>query len=432
MNPRATASHILHAVTERGVNLDTALAQFLPKAPARDHAFIQAMCYGVLRDWPRAPHLLQQLLHKPLKPGSEILRCLLLCGLHELTRMQTAPYAVVSQTVDTTVELGMGWARGLTNAILRSAQRQQDHWQSVLDAQPETRFTHPRWLLERLQQDWPTHWQAIVAANNQQAPMTLRVNQLRISRDDYIYKLQQAGQGASPTRHSHCGVMLDTPLDVMALPGFTQGEVSVQDEAAQLVAPLLNPQPGERILDACAAPGGKTMHLLELQPQLAELVAIDVEAMRLARIRENLQRAGLDAQLICGDATTPEGWWDKRGFDRILLDAPCSATGVIRRHPDIKVLRRDTDIAAVAQQQARLLTALWPLLKPGGMLLYTTCSVLVEENDAQLDTFIRKQTNARIEPLAVAWGQPTTHGRQVLPGEDNMDGFYYACLHKTA
>ncbi len=431
MNPRSTASRVLHDVLDRGIQLDTALATHLPSQPHNDHAFIQALCYGVLRDWPQQQLQLKQLLHKPLQAGSELARVLMLCGLHELHRMRTAPYAAVSQTVNATAELDIAWARGLVNAVLRNAQRRHDELEQSLAQQPEAVYAHPKWLLKRVQQDWPDQWQAIVAADNRQAPLVLRVNLRRISRDDYIYKLAQAGQSATAVPHNLTAVQLHAPCDIEQLPGFANGEVSVQDAAAQLVAPLLNPQPGERILDACAAPGGKTVHILEQQPQLTELVALDNVAQRLTRVHENLQRAGLSAKVICGDASQPANWWDKHVFDRILLDAPCSATGVIRRHPDIKVLRQADDIARLAAQQQQMLQALWPLLKPGGMLLYTTCSVLVQENDAQLDVFLKQQTAARSEPLQTDWGHATAHGRQILPGEDDMDGFYYACLRKA-
>jgi 16S rRNA (cytosine967-C5)-methyltransferase len=431
MNPRSTASRILHDVLDHGINLDTALTTHLPAQARNEQAFVQALCYGVLRDWPQQQLQLQRLLHKPLHAGSELVHALLLCGLHELYRMRTAPYAAVSQTVAATQELGVAWARGLVNAVLRNAQRRQAELAQQLAQQPEAVYAHPHWLLSQLQQDWPDQWQAIVAANNRQAPLVLRVNLRRISRDAYIYKLAQAGLPATATPHSATGIVLASPCDIEQLPGFSAGEVSVQDTAAQLVTVLLDPQPHERILDACAAPGGKTLHILEQQPQLAELVALDSVAQRLMRVRENLQRAALSASVVCGDASQPAGWWDKTEFDRILLDAPCSATGVIRRHPDIKVLRQLNDIARLGGQQQQMLQALWPLLKPGGMLLYTTCSVLVQENDAQLDVFLKQHATARVEPIPATWGHATVHGRQILPGEDDMDGFYYACLRKA-
>ncbi len=430
MNPRVAASHILTEVLHHHGNLDSALAKHSSKCKKQDQAFVQALCYGVLREWPRPEFILGQLLHTPLKKDTDLLRCLLLCGIHELRCMQTADYAVISETVEACHELGAGWARGLINAILRSTQRQKDEFSAAFNTDLETQYTHPHWLLKQLQQDWPTQWQTIVSANNQQAPMMLRVNQRKRTRVDFLALLQEKNISAAPAAHTDMGIVLAQACDVQALPGFAKGEVSVQDAAAQRVIPMVNPQPGERILDACAAPGGKTGHLLEQQPQLRELVALDHNAQRLQRIRDNLDRLQLQATLVCGDATQPQDWWDGELFDRILLDAPCSASGVIRRHPDIKVLRQAEDIADLARQQTQIFTALWPLLKPGGMLIYTTCSVLVQENDAQLAQFHAQHPTATRVPIDVPWGHATAFGRQSLPGEDNMDGFYYACVRK--
>jgi 16S rRNA (cytosine967-C5)-methyltransferase len=431
MNPRVAASHILAEVLHHHGNLDSALAKHSSKCKKQDQAFVQALCYGVLREWPRPEFILKQLLHTPLKKDTDLLRCLLLCGIHELRCMQTAEYAAVSETVEACNELGAGWARGLINAILRNAQRKKDEFTAAFNTDPETQYAHPRWLLKQFQQDWPDHWQAIVNANNQQAPMMLRVNQRKRSRAELLALLQEKNIAATPAAYTDMGIILAQACDVQALPGFAKGEVSVQDAAAQRVIPIVDPQPGERILDACAAPGGKTCHLLEQQPQLRELVALDHNPQRLQRIQDNLDRLQLHATLLCGDAAQPHSWWDNEPFDRILLDAPCSASGVIRRHPDIKVLRQAQDIAALAQQQTQILTALWPLLKPGGMLIYTTCSVLVQENDAPLAQFHVHHPAATIVPIDAAWGHATAFGRQLLPGEDNMDGFYYACLRKT-
>ena len=430
MNSRAVAARILHAVLDQGQSLDTALEHHLSHANANDHAFIQALSYGVLRHWPQAEVMLRVLLHKPLQDGNEVVRTLLLAGLHELTQMRTATYAAVSQTVEATQDLHAHWARGLVNAILRNAQRRQDDLIAAIQQDPEAQYAHPRWLQQQLQRDWPEHWASIIAANNRQAPLVLRCNTRQTTRDAYIYKLAQAGLTGQATPFATDGIVLTQACDVQQLPGFAQGEVSVQDAAAQLVAPILDPQPGERILDACAAPGGKTLHLLERQPRMAELVAIDNVADRVTHVRENLQRAGLTATLHCADATQPGPWWDKQAFDRILVDAPCSATGVIRRHPDIKVHRRASDIPVLARQQQQILDALWPLLKPGGILLYTTCSVLVQENDAQLDSFLLRHADAAGVAISAEWGHATTHGRQILPGEYDMDGFYYARLAK--
>ena len=277
---------------------------------------------------------------------------------------------------------------------------------------------------------WPENLDAIIDADNQRPPMALRVNRCRTSREHYLGNLLAAGHVAHPIPHTDDGIALGIPIDVKELPGFIDGAVSVQDGAAQLAAPLLDVRPGDRVLDACAAPGGKTAHLLEMQPQLAELVAIDKDGNRAERIRRNLQRLKLQANIIVDDAAHPDNWWNGKPFNRILLDAPCSATGVVRRHPDIKYLRRASDIASLVAVQQCLMEALWPILDSGGMLLYVTCSVLPDENVAQVKWFLGRHTDAIVRPLDVAWGHPCDIGRQILPGENGMDGFYYACLNK--
>ncbi|MCA1798367.1 MAG: 16S rRNA (cytosine(967)-C(5))-methyltransferase RsmB [Xanthomonadaceae bacterium] len=277
--------------------------------------------------------------------------------------------------------------------------------------------------LDALRADWPADWEAITVANNSPAPMTLRARE----RDAYLTELTAAGIAAMPAPHARDGIVLDESVGVDVLPGFADGRVSVQDASAQLAADLVDAAPGMRVLDACAAPGGKACHLLERTPDLT-LVAVERDARRLTRVHENLARLRLAATVVHGDAATPGAWWDGKPFDRILLDAPCSATGVIRRHPDIRLLRRESDIPALAELQRELLAALWPLLAPGGVLVYATCSVLAAENDAAVDAFIAAQPGASATPFAAEWGHPTLRGRQVLPGQDGMDGFYYACL----
>ena len=305
MKPRVAASHVLSEVLHHHGNLDSALAKHSSKCKKQDQAFVQALCYGVLREWPRPECILKQLLHAPLKKDTDVLRCLLLCGIHELRCMQTAEYAAISETVEACHDLGFAWARGLINAILRSAQRKKSEFNASFNTDIEAQYAHPLWLLKQLQMDWPDHWQTIVAANNQQAPMVLRVNQRKHSRQEFLTLLQEKNISATAAVHADMGIVLAQACDVQALPGFAKGEVSVQDAAAQRVIPIVNPQPGERILDACAAPGGKTGHLLEQQPQLGELLALDHNAQRLQRIQENLDRLKLQASLVCGDAAQP-------------------------------------------------------------------------------------------------------------------------------
>ena len=430
-NPRVIVARILRAVIGDEISLDTAFAQQLSDTTAQT-SFIKAACFGVLRHYLRLQWYLQQLLDKPLKPKDLDVHCLLLCGVYELFDMHTPDHAVVSETVNAVSQLKKNWAKGLVNAILRNAKRQQQPLQERAQHDVQASTMHPQWLRDHLQQDWPDEWHTIVAQNNLPPPMSLRIDTHQIDRQAYLTQLQQ--QGLTATAHSQvtCAIRLDNPVDVHELPGFAQGLVSVQDAAAQLAAPLLDPQAGERVLDACAAPGGKTLHLLQQQPALAQLLALDADAQRLQRVQQNLDRAGVSAHLQQGDAGRPEDWWDGLPFDRILLDAPCSATGVIRRHPDIKLLRRPQDLPRLAQTQAQILDALWPLLKTGGMLLYATCSVLKIENAQQIQTFLQQHADARCQPLPTGWGHEQHCGRQILPGEQGMDGFFYALIYKQS
>ena len=430
-NPRVTIATLLHEVVYRKHNLDTAFLQHLHRDDAQA-SFIKAACFGVLRHYHRLQFYLQQLLDKPLKQKDGDLHCLLLNGLYELFEMHTPDHAVVSESVNAAIQLKKQWAKGLVNAVLRNALRRRDQLMQAAQQDPVACYTHPRWLLEQLRKDWPEHWQRIVSQNNLPAPMTLRVDTRQISRADYQAQLAALDCPADAQPLLPCALTLREAVDVHHLPGFEKGWVSVQDAAAQLAALLLDPQPGERILDACAAPGGKTLHLLQQQPELRQLIALDQDTQRLERVAENLQRAGRQATLLSGDASHPSDWWDQAPFDRILLDAPCSATGVIRRHPDIKLLRRADDIPRLVQNQAQILAALWPLLKTGGMLLYATCSVLRQENDEQVQQFIQAQPGAVAHPPHADWGHVQTCGRQILPGDTGMDGFYYALIYKQA
>ena len=321
-------------------------------------------------------------------------------------------------------------AAGLVNAVLRNRQRRRAALDAALAAEPVAVHAHPAWLLERLQADWPADWPAIVEASNQQAPMMLRVNLARESRDEALARLATAGIAAAAHAQVASAVVLEHPAEVSALPGFADGRLSVQDGAGQLAAPLLAPEPGDRVLDACCAPGGKTGHLLETALGL-ELLALDIDATRLVRVRENLDRLGYDAELLAADAGAPADWWDGRPFERILLDAPCSATGVIRRHPDIKALRQPADIDALAARQRALLDALWPLLAPGGILLYATCSLLRAENETVIAAFLAAHPDAAELVIDADWGLALRHGRQILPGSAGLDGFYYARLLRT-
>jgi len=430
---RACAARVLSQVIADGRSLSEALPGAVQTlTDTRQRALVQELSYGTLRWFYRLDALLQRLLKKPLKQRDADVRCVLLLGLYQLDQLAMPQRVAVNETVQATHALNKQWASGLVNAVLRNYQRQAAQLEEVVAADPVARFAHPAWLIAQLQSDWPDDWQDILAANNARPPFSLRVNRQRMTRVEYLQTLSDQSLQAQPLDYVESGVRLDKPVPVDALPGFADGYISVQDGAAQLAAGLLDLQPGQRVLDACAAPGGKTAHILETQPALAQLVAVDIEARRLARIQENLSRLSLSATLVQGDVGATAGWWDGQGFDRILLDVPCSATGVIRRHPDIKLLRRADDIAALATVQAQLLQALWPLLSSGGMLLYCTCSVLRDENSRQIERFLEMQADAAELPIAADWGRECRHGRQVFPGENEMDGFYFACLTKTA
>lgn len=430
MNARVIAAQALGRVLGEGESLATVLPSALAHADPGERGLLQELCYGVCRWQPQLRFLLDRLLARPLAPGEQVIRGLLLAGLYQLWHLRVPEHAAVAETVAAVRPLRKPWAAGLVNAVLRSALRRRAELEALIEADAEAHAAHPRWLLDWLRRDWPDDWPAIVAANNVRPPFTLRINRLRLDRETYRQRLATAGYDAGPAA-AETALTLSTPTDPAILPGFAEGWVSVQDAGAQLAASLLAVRPGQRVLDACAAPGGKTGHLLECVPDL-DLTALDCDAGRLERVRDTLTRLRLNARLLAGDARRPTDWWDGALYDRILLDAPCSATGVIRRHPDIKLLRRESDIAALAERQQALLTGLWPLLRPGGRLLYVTCSVLRAENERVVAAFLATHPDAHEQPIVAGWGRVLSHGRQILPGESGMDGFYYAVLGKQA
>lgn len=432
MNPRLAAARALAAVLSGKASLNSSLPAQLDKVEDRDRGLTQDLAFGTARWQPRLDLLAAQLLQKPFKAADADVQALLLVGLYQLFYTRIPAHAAIGETVGCADKLKKPWAKGLLNAVLRRAQREGEALLADLERDPVVRTAHPRWLQKTLKAFWPQQWEAICAANNAHPPMILRVNRRHHSRDAYLALLEAAGIGASACRYSRDGIVLDAACDVRDLPGFAEGWVSVQDEAAQLSADLLELAPGQRVLDACCAPGGKTCHLLEAEPGLAQMVAIDLEAKRLARVRDNLERLQLDAELIACDARDTASWWDGQPFQRILLDAPCSATGVIRRHPDIKLTRQADDIAALAALQGELLDALWPTLEVGGMLLYATCSSLPTENTDVIDAFLARTPGARELDLATEAGVRQPHGRQLLAQEGGHDGFYYAKLIKIA
>ena len=430
MKTRATAAQVLFKVVDQGYSLSSALPTAMQQVAPRDKALLQELCFGTLRWLSRLEAIAGKLMSKPLKGKQRPLHFLLLVGLYQLFYTRIPPHAALSETVNGCRLLKADALRGLLNGVLRNAQREQESLFAEVDKQEAARFAHPGWLLKRLKQAYPAQWQQIAGQNNERPPMWLRINRRQSDAVGYQQQLAAAGIMAThPDTAADSALLLAEPMDVQQLPGFAEGACSVQDGAAQFAACLLDPQPGEWILDACAAPGGKTAHLLERQPALAGLVAVDADPQRLLRVNENLTRLQLQAQVLAGDASTPDAWWTGPLFDRILLDAPCSATGVIRRHPDIKWLRRPEDIGELVKLQAKILEALWHKLKPGGTLLYATCSVLPDENREQISRFLAAHNDAQWQAI-VAGETEDAPGWQLLPGENNMDGFYYAKLIK--
>ncbi|MBH3329057.1 16S rRNA (cytosine(967)-C(5))-methyltransferase RsmB [Pseudomonas oryzihabitans] len=432
MNPRLAATRALAAVLAGRASLGSSLPEQLAKVDPRDRALAQDLAFGTARWQPRLSLLAEKLMDKPFKAGDRDLEALLLIGLYQLFHTRIPAHAAIGETVGCVDKLKKSSAKGLLNAVLRRAQREYDSLLPALEHDPAARLAHPRWLQKAFKARWPEHWEAIATANNLHPPLILRVNRRQGSRDAYLAELAAAGIEAVPCAFSADGIRLLQPQDVTALPGFAAGRLSVQDEAAQLAAELLELAPGQRVLDACAAPGGKTCHLLEREPGLAEVVALDADAGRLQRVEQNLARLGLTARTLAADGRAVADWWDGTPFQRILLDAPCSATGVIRRHPDIKLTRQARDIAPLVQLQGELLDALWPTLEVGGILVYATCSVLPEENSSNLAAFLARTPGARELDIPATWGLAQPHGRQLLPQPDGHDGFYYCKLIKIA
>lgn len=421
---RALAARINARVVAGGWSLEAALAAF-PPTSERDAGLLRELSYGSLRWHHRLMHQANRLLTRPLKTRDAPLASLIRLGLYQLQWLRIPDHAAVAATVAAADNLGLGRAKGLVNAVLRRFLREREQLAASLKGVREAETSHPDWMIDRIRADWPDAWRRVVDANNRPPPMWLRVNARRSTRDDYLDILSDAGIPATPAQDISSAILLAEPRPKHTLPGFADGLISVHDAGAQLAARWLAPNSGHRVLDACAAPGGKCAHLLERCPGLGEMVAVDQDSDRLGVATAELERLGLEATFICGDAAAPREWWDGQQFDRILLDAPCSAMGVVRRHPDIKVLRRPGDIAQAAKKQRALLDALWPLLNPGGRFLYGTCTTAREENQDQVRDFLAST------PTAHGGSAETASSRQILPGETNMDGFYYACMSKA-
>jgi 16S rRNA (cytosine967-C5)-methyltransferase len=430
LSERQLCIKILGEILQHKGSLASALGPALKSYTGINPALVQEFCYGVCRWFHQLEHIANLLLEKPLRNKDKDVYCLILLGLYQLRYMRTPAHAAINETVAEADRLGKAWAKNLVNAILRAAQRKHDELSRQVEQNYISKYSHPEWLLSRLKQDWPAHYRTILTANNLRAPMTLRVNAAKISRNDYLATLASAGIAAKPGALSSHAIMLDAPCDVGLLPGFAAGMVSVQDEASQLITTFLPLAPGLKVLDACAAPGGKTCALLESQPQL-DITALDKDERRVLRIRENLERLNLNASVRCSDLGSDNDLVAD-SFDCILLDVPCSATGVIRRHPDIKLLRTPAEIDKLVTIQAKLLRTAWNFLRPGGVLLYSTCSTLKQENTAQIASFAASTINAEHVPLVIQGAVGCEFGSQLFPEEAGHDGFFYALLRKQS
>lgn len=420
---RVDAARVLDAVMHRGRSLKAELSAAQSRIDdGRDRALLEAMVMAALRNRADYEATLKAWLPRPLGERDNDLRALLYVGLAQLDAMGLPSHAAVDATVEAARLMKRTHQAGLVNAVLRRATRE-----ALVRADALAGW--PQWLLQQLQSDWPEDVEAILQASRTSPPMWLRVNRRKTDRGAYAVQLREQGMEARMPDRPVDALLLETPVAVSALPGFGDGSVSVQDGSAQQIVDAFALQAGMRVLDACAAPGGKTAHLLEREPEL-QMIAADIDGRRLRRVEEGLQRLGLSAQTLVADATQPDAWWDGRAFDAILIDAPCSATGILRRQPDILLHRRAEDVAALVALQSRMLDALWPTLAPGGTLVYATCSILRDENDRQIEAFLQRTADARLQALDATFGRDTGFGHQRLPGEDGMDGFFYARLRK--
>lgn len=421
---RAAAAHVIYQVLERGTSLSQALPDMQTSLKPQDHGLLAKLCYGVLRRLPQLDKLVSDQLQQPLKGKQRIIHHLLLVGVYQLYFTRIPTHASVSETVEASRHLKHPRLSKLINAVLRGIERSRPELSQESNV---LQFCHPKWLVNSIKKAYPEHWESILVENNQQAPMWLRNNSQKQTKQDYINQLKNHDI-ACENRDDSDAIYLKKPISVSKLPKFFEGSVSVQDAAAQHAALLLDCQLDDHVLDACAAPGGKTCHILERQPNLQDIIALDISDNRLERVQENLNRLGLKARLITGDAANFDAWVDDRVFDRILLDAPCSATGVIRRHPDIKWLRRPEDIEELSALQAKILDEAWKYLKSGGRMVYATCSILPQENEQQIESFLSRTQDAKL--IDIEQPSTSTIGWQILPGQNDMDGFYYAILQK--
>jgi 16S rRNA (cytosine967-C5)-methyltransferase len=423
------AAHALMRVLDHGQSLDAVLDSVLADVEqGRDRALARRLCHGVLRDWPALNHLLGRLLKKAPARRDRVVHFLLAIALSELRDGREPDHAIVHSAVEAVRAAGSGQLTGLANAVLRSFQRQQESLESELGENPVLRFGYPGWLIEKIRSDWPQDLESILVNGNQPPPLCLRVNRRHWTRDQARQVLADAGHASRAPDFLPDGLLLEQRAAIAGLPGFSQGGLSVQDGAAQLAVEYLALENGLRVLDACAAPGGKSAHILERAD--VELTALEIDEQRMERVGENLDRLGLSARLVVADAARPDQWWDGQPYDRILVDAPCSATGVIRRHPDIRWLRQPADINAMVAVQAAMLDRLWPLLSPGGILVYATCSILKAENQRQGHTLLERHEDLQVIEHENLPGRACSPGRQLLPGDHDLDGFYHLAVRR--
>ena len=428
---RALAAESLASIALSGHSLREVADRAMPRLPdSRDRALLTALLNEGARWWPRFDAAVELLVAKSIRRNEPIIHALLVTALVQLEILEMKGYAAVAATVDAVRELRRPRMAGMVNAVLRRWLRERETLIAELDRTPSTRHAHPAWLADAIARDWPGLAEDVMAAANTEPPLMLRVNRRRASRDGMIEALRAASYDVQPHDWLADGLVLPHSTDITRLPGFAEGHFAVQDGAAQVPADLLDLADGQRILDACAAPGGKACHALERAD--VYLAAVEYEAKRAPRIRQNLERLGLEADVIVGDAGDMSDWWDGKPFDRVMIDAPCSATGVIRRRPDVRLHRRDTDIPVLVAQQTRILEACWNALAPGGRLLYVTCSLLRAENEGVVGAFVASRGNAKAVAFSLPVGQAAAIGWQILPGDGDLDGMYYAVLEKAA
>ncbi|MAY42670.1 MULTISPECIES: 16S rRNA (cytosine(967)-C(5))-methyltransferase RsmB [unclassified Neptuniibacter] len=429
-NVRALAALVLTPLLQNKGSLNTQYPSIERSCPEKDRALLRELCYGTMRHHPQLNCIIKLLQNRAFKFRDIDIKAIVLVGIYQLQHTRIPPHAAISESVDACRELDKEWAGKVVNAILRRFQREQEELEESLSSNESYRYNHPEWMIAKLKNNWPDHWQQILESNNSQAPLTLRINQQQTERPRYLEQLEPIVD-SEETLYSDLGIRLSTSLNVESLPGYEQGSFSVQDEAAQFAAQLLDLKPQQYVLDACAAPGGKLCHILETEPSLKAVDAVELEERRAGRIEENLDRLNLDANLIIADASTQE-WWSGELYDRILLDAPCSATGVIRRNPDIKYLRQGEDIIEISKLQLSILENCWSMLKPGGKILYATCSIFPQENERLIKRFMAKADDAVHRPIDAEWGIKREYGRQLFPQVSGHDGFYYALLQKQS